>query len=126
MPWRDPAGRVSSHTAWRAVIVLLALAVAGTYVLIPKLFTSNRKAIVATTELSCRLGTFFVGSPIVAEPQQTPEDFQRTLKKAAGFLRALRMADCSEVKGATISDEQVKRALDQIRRARDSSVPGGP
>jgi hypothetical protein len=93
--------------------VALAFVVVGIVVL----FTSNRSAIDANRDLACRIGAFFVGQPIVKQPEQTQADFEQTVRKAESFLRALRSQDCTNVKGAAVTPAQIHHALRNLHHA---------
>lgn len=127
MPWSDDQrGGLHAPTVWRAVIVGLALALAFVVVGIVVLFRSNREAIDSTRDLSCRIGAFFVGTPIQRQPDQSRQDFEETVHKAESFLRALKAEDCTAVRGASISAEEINRALHKLHRATpDKQAQGG-
>lgn len=117
-------GRVNAHTAWRGLIVLLLLAVGLIYFLLPTIYRQNRETAAEGVELSCRLGSFFIGQPIERERGQSQADYRTILHRAEGFLRSLVDADCSGVKGAQISREQIERQIRRIHHARER-VRGG-
>lgn len=124
-PWADPPGRITSHTAWRATIVVIGVALIFVIAGIAWLFLANRSAIDGTRELSCRVGAFFVGQPIERQPGQSREGFAKTVQKAESFLRALEAQDCSGVRGATITRPQIRHELRTLRRAVPRTHRGG-
>lgn len=133
MPWDDDdeEGRLSSHTAWRALIVvigvILILVIAGGVALAVKLahtIEDNRAAINSTRDLSCRVGSFFVGEPVVRQPEQTKAQFHHEVAKAIAFLQALKEEDCTDVAGAAISSVQIHHALRHLKRAIGAPIRG--
>lgn len=130
MPWsQDERGGLHGPTVWRVLIVGAVILAAAGIALNAALFRSNRTAIESTRDLSCRIGSFFVGQPIVRQPGQTEGDFEQTVRKAERFLRALRDEDCSSVAGASISAQQITRQLHHLHgvvpRGGGAGNPGG-
>lgn len=120
-PWGEDRGGVHGPTVWRALILLLVVAVALIGYTIPTLYSRNHDAVEATRTLSCRLGGFFVDQPIIQRPEQTNAQFRNVLGKADGFLHSLRDADCQGVGGVT--ENKIRDALDAIAKARSQLPP---
>lgn len=129
MPWNDeepPAGtkrRWSSHTVWRALIIGLAVLDGLTLVGVVFLFTVNRTAERDTHALACRVGSFFVGTPIIKQPSETEQQFHHTVVKAESYLRALKAQDCTGVTGAHITTQQINRSIHRLHQASPNPPP---
>lgn len=138
----SPAGPyrgVSEQAAWRGVIVfigvVLILVVVGIVVLfglthssIERANSSVEKANQATrevAELSCRLGSFFIGQPIVQQPGQSEADFVEVVEKGIALLGSLRAVDCSHIKGATITTHQLRKTLHKLRHVEATVIAEG-
>lgn len=104
----------SRQTVGAVMIGLLVLSSIALWVAVPWLFRKNAESVASTTELSCRLGSFFIGQPVVRQPEQTSAQFEKIVRRARSFLLALRAADCSQVKGASISTRQIERTLHRL------------
>lgn len=123
---------VSAQAVWRGVIVFIGVVLFFVIVGVVVLFGLNRSAIEKTnqtaddvTELSCRLGSFFIGQAIVQQPEQSKADFVEVVGKGIALLRSLRDLNCEGVSGASITARQLHRGLQKLRHARAANIVEG-
>lgn len=139
-PWTDPdpqGRRLHGPTIWRVLIVAALLLGAVNIALSAHLFAVSNEATQSTRafaqdsrELNCRIGAFLVGAPIEQLPGESDQAFTHAVRKAEGFLRALKAVDCDQVKGASVSAQQIDRQLHHLRHVvprggDESGNPGG-
>jgi hypothetical protein len=74
-------------------------------------------AIKGDAELACRIGAFFVGTPIIRQPGQTHHEFRHGVLKAESFLLALKQHDCTAVRGARLTTREINQSLHDLHQA---------
>lgn len=82
-----------------------------------ELWIQTQQTAADNRDLACRLGSFFIGQPIQRQPQQAQADFEELVRKGEGLLRSLKSVDCTQVKGARITTEQIKQGLRALHHA---------